>query len=92
MGFPLRFWPALYRENPNSVRTPQSAPQPNTTTKDRFTKCPVAVPLLQPWSTATSHMKKNTIASTAILFNSIADSSEQLRSLLMLTLCAVKAQ
>jgi hypothetical protein len=36
--------------------------------------------LLQPWSTAISHMKKNTMASAARLFTSIGDSSEQLES------------
>jgi uncharacterized membrane protein len=40
-------------------------------------RCWVSVPLLQAWSTANSHMKKKTIASTAILFNSMGSSSEQ---------------
>jgi hypothetical protein len=37
-------------------------------------------------------MKKKTMARVAILFNSMGDSSEQIRSLLMLLLCAVNPQ
>jgi hypothetical protein len=53
-------------------------------------RCGVIVPLLQAWSTAKSHMKKKVIASTAIVFSSIDGSSQQLRSLLMVTLCVEK--
>jgi hypothetical protein len=49
-------------------------------TKNTFSQCSVVLALLQPWSKATSHMKKNRIASAAMLFTSMVDSSEQLDS------------
>jgi hypothetical protein len=53
------------------VRNPHTAATPNISTKARLTRCCVVLPLLQAWSTATSHIKKRTIANTARLFSSM---------------------
>jgi hypothetical protein len=53
------------------VRNPHVAATPNISTKARLTRCCVVLPLLQAWSTATSHIKNRTIASTARLFSSM---------------------
>ena len=50
---------------------PHVAATPNISTKARLTRCCVVLPLLQAWSTATSHIKNRTIANTARLFSSM---------------------
>ena len=49
-------------ENPNSTRTPQTAAAPKPSAKTTPISLPEAVLLLQPWSTATSHMTNSKMA------------------------------
>ena len=44
---------------------------PNISRKARLTRCCAVLPLLQAWSTETTHIKNRTIANTAKVFSSM---------------------
>jgi hypothetical protein len=54
---------------------------PNTATNATLMQCPLTELLLQPWSTATTQTKNNTIAQVLRIFSNIFDSSRAPRSI-----------
>ena len=61
--------------SPKSVRSPQTAPTPSIRTKLAPIMRPEVLLLLQPWSTATSHITKSTMAQTPRILIHMALSS-----------------